>query len=305
MPLFVLQIFLNTYNKTMKNNKVLSLLVVLAIYIVAFIGGYFSSLWIKDIYLQLFFADVIATIIVWIGSLFLKNTSVYDPYWSITPWVIATYFLFVFKTQNVYVYILYAIFSIWSWRLTINWIITFDNLYWEDWRYRHYRETCSKPLFHLINFTGLQMIPTVLVYGGLVPLLYMIEHGASPLSLIGGVLTFTGILLEFFADHQMHKFLRTTKEKVTCRIGLWKVTRHPNYLGENLIWIGLYVSLICYDINVWWLGFGFLLILLLFEFISIPLMEKRQKSRRSDYIDYIRTTSRMFIYPKLHRNSHK
>jgi len=287
-----------------KKSKVLSLLTILFIYLFAYIGGYFSSLWIQNnIFVQLFFADVVATIIIWISSLILKNTSVYDPYWSLTPWIIATFFLIRFPSTNIYTWIIYIIFSLWSWRLSINWIITFDNLLWEDWRYRHYRENSSPILFHIINFTGLQMIPTVLVYGGTVPLLYLIVNGAKPLGLIGAGITLLGILLELFADHQMHSFLKTTKEKKVCRNGLWKYSRHPNYLGENLVWIGVFLSLLLSYFSLWYLGYGFLLILLLFEFISIPLMEKRQISRRSDYLEYKRVTPRLFMIPKLKKKN--
>ena len=287
-----------------KKSKVLSLLTVLFIYLLAFTGGFFSSLWIQNnIYVQFFFADVVATIIVWISSLILKNTSVYDPYWSLTPWIIATFFLIRFPSVNIYTWIIYIVFSLWSWRLSINWIITFDNLLWEDWRYRHYRENSAPWLFHIINFTGLQMIPTVLVYGGTVPLLYLIINGANPLGLIGAGITFLGILLEFFADHQMHSFLKATKEKKVCQKGLWKYSRHPNYLGENLVWIGVFLSLLLSYFSLWYFGIGFILILLLFEFISIPLMEKRQISRRSDYLEYKRVTPRLFMIPKLKKKN--
>ena len=281
-------------------NKTLSLTFVYLIYIVAYIAGYFSSLWIKDhIYLQLFFMDVVATIVIWLFSIVLKNTSLYDPYWSLTPWAIATYLLIVTKSNNVYTFILYLIFSIWSWRLTVNWMITFDNLKWEDWRYKDYRNKLPRVIYEGLNLVGLQMMPTVLVYLGLLPLLALIINGANVLSLIGGVIILVGILLETLADHEMHTFLRTTTERKVCQVGLWKYSRHPNYLGENLIWIGVYVSMVVAIAEYWYLFAGALLILLLFEFISIPLMEKRQISRRSDYVEYIKTTPRMLPFTKI------
>ena len=88
------------------------------------------------------------------------------------------------------------------------------------------------------------------------------------------------------------------KEKKSCQNGLWNYSRHPNYLGEILIWVGAYLVLLVVDINLWWLGFGFILMILLFEFISIPMAEKRHKFRRNDYIDYIKSTNRLLILPK-------
>lgn len=283
----------------MIKNKPISLILVTLMYIIAFVGGYFSSIWIKDIYLQLFFADVVATIIIWIFSLIFKNSSVYDPYWSLTPWVIATYLLIKTNYYDIYLLIVYIVFSIYSFRLTINWAITFDNLTWEDWRYQNYRKNLNPFMFHIANFFGIQMMPTILVYGALLPLLICINNTYShPLMLIGAAITLIGTILEFFADHQMHKFLRTTKEKKTCSLGLWNYSRHPNYLGEILIWIGLFISLIVVDISYWYIGYGCLLIILLFEFISIPMAEARHKKRRSDYIDYIKSTSRLILLPK-------
>ena len=280
-------------------NKVLSLLLIYLIYIIAYVGAYFSSIWIKDnIYLQLAFMDVVATIIIWIASIFLKNTSLYDPYWSLTPWAIATYLLIITKVSNAYTFILYIVFSIWSWRLTINWMITFDDLKWEDWRYKEYRAKYPFYLYEPLNLVGFMMMPTTLVYFGLLPLLIIIVNGATALSIIGSAIVLLGTLLEFFADHDMHTFLKETKERKVCNKGLWAYSRHPNYLGENLIWIGLYVALVVSLPQYWYYFFGTLLILLLFEFISIPMMEKRQISRRPDYLEYIKTTPRMVPFTK-------
>lgn len=285
------------FNK-IKANKALSLIVVGFIYLLAIIGGYFSSIWISNIYLQFFFMDVITTIIIYIFSLIFKNSSVYDPYWSFIPWLIYTYFFIIFKRFDVFNIILYLSFSFWSMRLTINWIITFDNLNWEDWRYKNYRTNLNPFFFHIANFFGIHMMPTILVYSGLIPLLVILVNGlSSPLMLIGAFIIVIGSSLELISDHQMHEFLRNTKEKKTCNKGLWKYSRHPNYLGEILIWVGAFITLIIFDINYWYLMYGFILMILLFEFISIPMAEKRHKSRRSDYNDYIKHTSRLIFLP--------
>lgn len=282
-------------------NKALSLAFVYFLYAIAFVGGYFSSIWISNIYYQLAFMDIVATLIIWVFSIVLKNTSLYDPYWSLTPWALATYLLFVSKVSNVFTFILYIMFSIWSWRLTINWMITFDDLSWEDWRYKSYRTRYNRFIYEFINLFGFMMMPTILVYAGLIPLLLVIVNGANAFSLFGSALILLGTLLEFFADHDMHTFLKETKERRVCDKGLWKYTRHPNYLGENLIWIGLYVALVVSLPQYWFHFVGALLILLLFELISIPLMEKRQIERRPDYLEYIKTTPRMVPFTKFKR----
>lgn len=240
--------------------------------------------------------DVVSTIVIWIFSLILKNSSIYDAYWSLTPFVILTYFLLTAEYVNIYHILFYVALSFWSFRLTINWITTFSNRKWEDWRYKMYRENHPK-LWPIINFFGIQMMPTLFVYSALVPAILLFAKNASPLSLLGSSIIVVGTLLELFADRQMHSFLRTTTEKVTCRRGLWKYSRHPNYLGEILIWVGVYCSLLLTDYSLWFTFIGIIIMLFLFIVISIPMMEKRQVNRRSDYKDYQRKTSILLILP--------
>lgn len=280
-------------------------ILVFAIYILAFAIGFLAGNWLPiDLYWRVFVMDIVATIVVWIFTLIFKNTSIYDPYWSVAPIVIGIYVLCMLGNYNPINIIYLVILSIWGIRLTINWLIVCTGFDYEDWRYRNYRENLPKPLFHLVNFFGLQMVPTLVVYAGLSPIFVMFnkETSYSYLSLIGIVLMIIGILLEIFADKQMHQFLNETKEKVTCKKGLWNFSRHPNYLGENLIWIGTFVAMLFADINKWYVGIGMILMLALFLFISIPLAEHRQIKRRKDYAEYKRTTSMFLILPHKKRS---
>lgn len=279
--------------------KVIDLIIILLIYIGAFAIGYLSMMWVTSTILRFAFADAVATVVIYIVSLFFKNSSLYDPYWSFTPWVIATVFLIKYGNYSLTNIILYAAITFWSWRLTINWILNFTDFSYEDWRYKKFR-TENKPfMFQIINFTGIMMVPTIWVYTGLVPALVLLKTtGENWLSLIGSAIIFAGTILEIIADVDMRNFLKTTKEKVTCQHGLWKYSRHPNYLGENMVWFGIYVALVVTIPSMWWLCVGTVIMILLFEFVSIPLMENRQKSRRSDYVDYIKHTQRMLILPR-------
>lgn len=55
--------------------------------------------------------------------------------------------------------------------------------------------------------------------------------------MIGAMIVLVGFLLELFADIQMQTFRKARKSKdEIIRIGLWKHARHPNYLGEILVW---------------------------------------------------------------------
>jgi len=284
-----------------KKQKILGVSVFLSFYALAYCGGYFASLWIEDLLWRLLFFDGVATIIIWIFSLVMENSSVYDPYWSLTPLAILLYLAVVDWPLDLYRLIFLFFFSFWSIRLTINWILTFGGLKWEDWRYRKYREENPPWLWHIINFFGIMMFPTLLVFAGLIPGVLLVTKPSGWLSLGGDAMIVLGTFLEIFADHDVHAFLKESaalETKPVCQKGLWNYSRHPNYLGEILIWFGVYFAFLPLNLDSWFWFFGAVLIFFLFIFVSIPLMEKRQVSRRPDYVAYQKTTSVLLLWPK-------
>ena len=279
--------------------KCIDLSIFFLFYLISYVSGYFSSFHIENIILRLFVFDIISTVIIYFFSLIIKNSSLYDVYWSLTPLVMLTYLIILNNNNlNIYHYILYIVFSFWSIRLTINWIITFENRKWIDWRYQDLKAKSNKYTWQFINFFGIMMMPTLLVFVAFIPLIYAININLNAFSLIGSFIILIGTLLELFSDHYMHKFLKSNHKNEVVNIGLWKYSRHPNYLGEILIWIGVYLVVLLSAYEYWYLFVGMLLIILLFNFISIPLAEKRQLSKRSTYKEYQLETSRLLIIPK-------
>ena len=78
----------------------------------------------------------------------------------------------------------------------------------------------------------------------------------------------------------------------TLRTGLWRYSRHPNYLGEMLVWWSLWLFGFAAD-PVWgqWAIAAPLAISAMFLFVSIPLIEKRSLERRANYQQVIDETS--------------
>jgi len=286
-----------TIKGKIKDNKAVGLALFAGIYVLAYALGFLVSRFADNLIIEMLVFDVSATVFIWAVSLVLHNSSLYDPYWSLTPAVMVLYVgVRNIGNLNLFHYIFIAAFLLWSVRLTANWVVTFENLKWEDWRYRKYRELPT-PLWHLANFFGIMMIPTVFVFIGMIPPFFLLTGVATPLSLVGSAVILTGTALEFFADRQMHRFLRETTEKKTCRVGLWKYSRHPNYLGEILIWVGVYLALVCSQQSYWYLCGGIAVMIFLFTVISIPLAEKHHLARRPDYKEYRETTSGLLLLP--------
>ena len=57
------------------------------------------------------------------------------------------------------------------------------------------------------------------------------------------------------------------------RGGLWKYSRHPNYLGEVMVWWGTYFFYF-QQFGFNWIIAAPILMTLMFVFISVPMMEK-------------------------------
>lgn len=78
-------------------------------------------------------------------------------------------------------------------------------------------------------------------------LFYESPEKFETLSVVGITIWLIGLLLETFADKQKRDFSNDPKNKNKwIEKGLWNYSRHPNYLGEILVWVGLYLSVLPY-----------------------------------------------------------
>ncbi|MCQ2467234.1 MAG: DUF1295 domain-containing protein [Clostridia bacterium] len=277
--------------------KTRDLLIISLIYLLAFAAGFLCCFKIDNAILKFFVFDTVATIVTFIFSVILANSSVYDAYWSLTPMVMSIWLFLETRAFSVWQLLLLTCFNIWGLRLTLNWVTVFTDFTYEDWRYRKYRAETPRILWPIVNFFGIHYMPTIVVFLGMLPLFEVATNGSGPLSLIGDIVILIGVLLEYFADKQMHSFLSSTTSKTVCQQGLWRLSRHPNYLGEITVWLGVFLAMLPYSIDKWMYGIGFVAVAILFNVVSIPLMEKRQLQRRPEYSDYKATTSRLLILP--------
>ena len=240
--------------------------------------------------LALLLADVAATVVTWGFGLVYENVSVYDPYWSVIPPVVFTIWAFYKACWTLPVILLLVAVWYWGIRLTGNWAHTFKGLAHEDWRYTKYRDSQPGLIFHLINFFGLNMMPTLLVFACMLPGLGLFETAtpANPLTFLGFAVCLSSATIQLVADTQAQRF-RVANPGQVCNVGLWKRGRHPNYFGEVQMWWGvwlMYASLSGFD----WLILATVAMTALFLFISIPLMEGRQLKNKPTYAEYRKST---------------
>ncbi len=283
--------------KRIKESRAASFAVIGIIYVLAAALGIavysllpFGFVW------NLLIADVAATVFTFIFSLIFRNASVYDPYWSVQPPVIVAAFGLAGGTGLAGLLLIISIFA-WGIRLTANWAYTFGSLGQEDWRYRKLREDTGA-LYPIVNFLGIHMVPTLIVYACVLPAVFVIKYApeANNGSFAGALICLGAASLQLTADLQMHSF-RKKKTGGLIRTGLWKYARHPNYLGEITMWWGVALQAVSVMPERWWLAAGALANTLLFLLVSIPMADRRQSSKPG-YDEYRSETRALLPIPK-------
>lgn len=282
---------------TYKQSRTASFFVVALIYLLASaVGIAVYRLLPYDWWLNLLLADVVSTVFTFAFSVLLGNASVYDPYWSVQPIVILVSFAIGREVTVVRLLLLAAV-LLWGVRLTANWAYTFGNLTHQDWRYTMLKEKTGA-LYPFVNFTGIHLVPTLIVYGCTLPAVYafLYESAWNAGSIAFFCLSVGAAVLQGVADYQMHRY-RKHRTGAFIRDGLWKYSRHPNYLGEILMWWGIAGSVLSVFPQAWYLASGALANTALFLAVSIPMADGRQ-SRKPGFADYKKQTRMLFPIKK-------
>jgi steroid 5-alpha reductase family enzyme len=246
--------------------------------------------------LKIALGNVVGTAVVFGFSRFFNNTSVYDPYWSVAPMVACVYLLAGPGEGNARGVIVLFLVSLWSWRLTFNWARTFKGLQYEDWRYADLRQVTGSAYWWASAF-GLHLFPTVIVFLGLLPAnaAFVSAKGFGPLDVLAVLVTLAAIGVEALADEQLKRF-RSRPSASVCNIGLWRYSRHPNYFGEITFWVGLWLFGAAAGAPFWTI-LGPMAMVGLFNFASIPLMERHLLVRRAGYQEHMQRVSKLLPWP--------
>ena len=277
------------------NKKTKGLLILLFSYIISFIIGLISFKFFENnipIIWNILIANVVSTIVIYIIGCIYKTASIYDPYWSIQTVVIYICLMIYYKTINVGNVIFLICILFWAIRLTYNFIHGFNDISYIDWRYKMLKEKTNK-LYPIVNLLGIHLVPTLIVYFASIPsFLYVINNNDFELiNVVGLLIMILATLLELISDYNMIQFKKVRKDKnEIINIGLWKYSRHPNYLGEILFWYGVSLTFILSNVSLWYVIIGAILNTLLFVFISIPMAENHLSSYKENYSDYKQKT---------------
>lgn len=112
----------------------------------------------------------------------------------------------------------------------------------------------------------------------------------TTLALLGLIVWALGLIIEAIADYQKYVFKQSSDNKNKwIQTGIWKYARHPNYLGEILTWVGIYIY--CFEAlnlaeKILGLSSPGLIAALLLFVSGVPLLEKSADKRWGTLPEY-------------------
>lgn len=113
------------------------------------------------------------------------------------------------------------------------------------------------------------------------------------------VIGFVGMVVLIISTLQLSVFnhKRDHQYAINNR-GLWKVSRHPNYWGEMVLWWGIFLIMLSLDGSKWLLILGPLMLFLLNQYYRIPKLEKEWVEHNAKYTLYQQETNLLFPFTK-------
>ena len=244
-------------------------------------------------------AVVVAMGVMWVISIFRRDTSIVDPFWGF-GFVILAWISCGLLSDNPRAWLLMAMVSVWGLRLSA-YLLWRNHGEPEDRRYvamrEHYGEAFWwKSIYVVFGLQGAIMWLVSLTFqAGM----FYGDPELGWLDALGVCVWLVGLFFESVGDYQMARFRANPENKgrVMDR-GLWRFTRHPNYFGDFCIWWGVY--LVAVAAGAWWtifapLGMSFLLV----RVSGVRLLESDIADRRPEYRRYQeRTNAFLPWFPK-------
>lgn len=241
--------------------------------------------------------------VVWAVHLTDEDASIVDPLWGPAIVLVGVVHAVASDVPLVGARLL-ALLAAGAWALRLAWHLARRHAaVGEDRRYRKMREARGARWWWQSLFVVF-LLQAALAFIVALPLM-VAATGAPALGAVGalGLAVFLfGFLFEAVADGQLSRF--KSSEDSAGRVldtGLWRLSRHPNYFGEAVVWWGL--GLVALDLgrgaHAWWALLGPALItFLLLKVSGVTMTEADIAERRPEYRDYVRRTNAFLPGPR-------
>ena len=242
-------------------------------------------------------------LIIFIPSAIMKNEKFYDftgmiAYLSIIIFAIQQKYIQI-HSIDIYSLVLSLLISIWTLRLGIFLFYRVLKV-GEDIRFKDVKNNALK-FFVWFSISSLWVSLTTMAAMNVVTS----KNYNKDLTLlcIGTIIWIIGFLFEIISDYQKIKFKNNASNKNKfIDSGLWSISRHPNYFGEIILWIGIYIITLPSTSGLEYLGIisPLFVIILLNKVSGINLLEASADKKwgsSNEYQKYKKITPRLI--PKL------
>jgi steroid 5-alpha reductase family enzyme len=233
-------------------------------------------------------AVALAFVIQWLAFIpayLLKTEKFYDLTGSITYLSVTALALFLSPSPDARAWLLAGMVAVWALRLGSFLFLRIRSA-GEDRRFRDIKRSFSR---FLIAWTlqGLWVAFSLAAVLAAITSQVRIELGAF--ALVGFLIWAFGFAIEIIADRQKSRFNAETQNKGKfIQSGLWAWSRHPNYFGEIVLWIGVLV--IAAPVLRGWQWVALIspvfITLLLTRISGIPMLEARADEKWGGQQDY-------------------
>jgi steroid 5-alpha reductase family enzyme len=231
-------------------------------------------------------------ILTWLISVRLRDVSIVDRIWGLTfvcGTVAAVAHHGVLHSPAV---ALTGLIAVWGLRLSL-YIHIRNKGHAEDYRYQAMRAKNPR-WFWLVSCV------TVFLFQGLISLviglpvysaIVAVSSAHEGVLALGAVLAGTGIAYEAVADGQLRRFKADPQNQgKLMSTGLWKLSRHPNYFGEIVVWWGIWLTANSVQVPLWTIMSPILITFLLTRVTGVTMLEKSLRKSKPGYEDYVRNT---------------
>jgi steroid 5-alpha reductase family enzyme len=244
----------------------------------------------------------LAFIIQWLAFIpaYLKQTEkFYDLIGSITYLSVVWLAVLLSPVADARSWLLVAFVSIWAIRLG-TFLFRRVRAAGEDRRFRDIKP--SWPRF-LVAWTTQGLWVSLTLAAALAAITTMIRQELDIFALVGTLVWLLGFGIEVIADRQKSAFRADPENKDKfINSGLWSWSRHPNYFGEIVLWIG--VAIIAIPVLSGWQWLTLIspvfVFILLTRVSGVPMLEARADQKwggQADYEEYKARTSQLILRP--------
>jgi len=236
--------------------------------------------------------------LLWFSTLKIKRADFIDIYWGPSFFFSALLIFFLNNNFTLANFAILILVGIWGLRLAL--YLFFRNIKKaEDKRYVKIRASIGNIGLYFITY----MIQVILIALVSLPIQVSIIQSEPTnlnfLSLIGGIVALSGVIIESISDFQMSKFklIPNNKGKLMNK-GLWQFSRHPNYFGDSLFWWGIFIFSYGYTSNLLIIISPIIMTYFLMRVSGVTLLERQLKYKKDGYEEYINNTSSFLLMPK-------